>query len=95
MGLPELFGNNDNLEAEEGLTAKTPVMISATTSLVGVPAEYAWLQQRFGRRDKEWTVDIRSRGTDELGRTIETFRLTLRDGSKVDVHFDVTSFYQS
>ena len=100
MGMPQQYGSNDDENetkpsAEEGLSPHRPVMIAATTSLAGVPAEYDWLRKRFGRQDQDWTVDLRSRGTDELGRMIETFRLSLGNGSRVEVHFDVTEFYQS
>lgn len=78
----------------EGLSPQSPVVIAAATSIVGVPAEYAWLNRRYGTMDHDWKVDLRSLGRDGEGRTIETFRLRLRGGAKVDVHFDVTSFHQ-
>jgi hypothetical protein len=39
-------------------------------------------------------VDLRSLSRNEQGRTIETFRLRLRTGAKIDVHFDITAFHQ-
>ena len=80
--------------SREGLTAPTAVVIDATTSMAGVPAEYAWLKKRFGVQERDWSVDLRSLGRNEQGRTIETFRLKLRGGAKIDVHFDITGFHQ-
>ena len=69
-------------------------MIDATTSMAGVPAEYAWLKKRFGVQEQDWSVDLRSLGRNDQGRTIETFRLKLKGGAKIDVHFDITGFHQ-
>ena len=80
--------------SRQGLSPRTPVVIAATTIMAGVPAEYAWLKQRFGVMDQDLSVDLRSLGRDEKGRTIETFRLRLKDGVKVDIHFDISSFHQ-
>jgi hypothetical protein len=80
--------------AGDGRTPETPIMVDATTSMAGVPAEYAWLKRRFGVMEQDWTVDLRSLGRNTRGRTIETFRVRLKGGSKIDVHFDITGFHQ-
>ena len=78
----------------EGFTQETPVVIAATSPMAGVPAEYAWLAQTFGSQERDWKVDLRSLGRNSQGRTVETFRLQLTGGTKVDVHFDITQFHQ-
>ena len=78
----------------EGFTPEQPVVIAATTAMAGVPAEYAWLAKTFGAIERDWKVDVRSLGRNSLGRTVETFRLRLTNGTKVDVHFDIGNFHQ-
>ena len=78
----------------QGMSPQTPVVIGATTIMAGVPAEYAWLKRRFGVMEVDWTVDVRSLGRNDKGHTIETFRLRLKDGVQVDIHFDITAFHQ-
>lgn len=78
----------------EGSTPEQPVKIAATTAMAGVPAEYAWLARTFGTIERDWKVDLRSLGRNSQGRTVETFRLALASGAKVDVHFDVSDFHQ-
>lgn len=78
----------------EGLSRKSPVLIAAKTAMAGVPAEYEWLKKRFGAMEQDWTVDVRSLERSEQGRTIETFRLRLKGGARLDVHFDITNFHQ-
>lgn len=77
-----------------GLSPQTPIVISASTPMAGVPAEYAWLRQKFGPIEQEWSVDLRSLGRNSQGRTIETFRLRLKSGARIDIHFDITAFHQ-
>jgi hypothetical protein len=78
----------------DGRSPRTAVVIAATTAMAGVPAEYAWLQRRFGTMEHDWTVDLRSLARNEAGSTIETFRLQLKGGARVDVHFDISRFHQ-
>ena len=78
----------------DGMTAEKPVEIAATSAMAGVPAEYAWLTKTFGTLERDWQVDLRTLGRNSKGRTIETFRLKLAGGNKVDVHFDISSFHQ-
>lgn len=80
--------------SRQGMSPNTPVVIAATTIMAGVPAEYAWLKQRFGVMDQDWSVDVRSLGRNDHGRTIETFRLRLKGGARLDIHFDITGFHQ-
>jgi hypothetical protein len=82
-------------EEREGSSLHRPVLICATAAHIGVPMEYAYLEKEFGGMGKHWTVDLRSLATNFHGRTVETFRLALADGTKVDFHFDVTSFFRS
>jgi hypothetical protein len=78
----------------DGRSPRTAIVITATTAMAGVPAEYAWLKRRFGSMDEDWKVDLRSLGRNEAGSTIETFRLQLKGGARVDVHFDISSFHR-
>jgi hypothetical protein len=82
-------------EEREGSSLHRPLFICATAANIGVPMEYAYLEEEFGVMGKDWTVDLRSLATNFHGRTVETFRLALADGTKVDFHFDVTSFFRS
>jgi hypothetical protein len=79
----------------EGTSLHRPFLIAANAAHVGVPMEYAHLQQHFGLMGTDWTVDLRSLATNFHGRTVETFRLALADGTKVEFHFDVTMFYRA
>ena len=87
-------GSPASAVSREGLSAQSPAVIAATTVNAGVPAEYAWLDRQFGTMGQDWKVDLRSLSRDSQGRTIETFRLQLKGGAKIDVHFDISGFHQ-
>lgn len=77
----------------DGLSKDTPVVISAMTSAVGIPAEYAYIEKTFGKENEDWTLELRMHGKNPTGRVYEIFSLVLKDGRKVSVHFDITSFF--
>ena len=78
----------------DGSSAQTPWEICAPTSAHGVPQEYALLERRFGTLGRDWAVDVRSLARNAQGRMVETFRITLKDGTRIEYHFDVSAFYQ-
>ena len=86
--------DNTGTRPVPGLSPLSPIVITASTPMAGVPAEYAWLRQKFGLIDQEWSVDLRSLGRNAQGRTIETFRVRLKNGARIDVHFDISAFHQ-
>lgn len=84
----------DLADEDAGLAFERPFRLDATASHIGVPHEYAKLTQRFGVMGRDWSVGMRSLAQNGHGRTIETFHLQLADQTKLDFHFDVTTFYR-
>jgi len=83
----ELYaGGNGTSEAEA-------VVISATTPTVGIHAEYQWIEQHYGKRDVDWTCGLRFHRKADDGKSYETFQINPKDGSQVNVVFDIYSFY--
>ena len=76
----------------DGSTRETALLIPATFVPEGIAGEYAYLASRFGEQNVDWRVDCRTI-SHESGRTVETFRLSLRD-RKIDFHFDISWFYR-
>jgi hypothetical protein len=85
--------SGDLYSGGDGTSPDQAVVINATVSSVGVTAEYAWIEQTYGARDKDWTVESRSHGTAQDGRIFETFLIKLRDGSVRKVVFDISAFF--
>ena len=77
----------------DGTSVESPWQICAPTSAHGVPQEYAHLERRFGTLGEDWWVDIRSLARNSQGRMVETFRISMKDRSRAEYHFDVSAFY--
>ncbi len=77
----------------DGLSRENPVVITATTTLMGIPAEYAYIGKRFGEKDKDWKVGPIFLLNADHGRKLEGFALELADGKKITIYFDITSFF--
>jgi len=76
----------------DGSTKEKAVVINATSSIVGVNAEYQWLTSRFGKQDHDWTIEMRMHGS--VGdKSYETFVINLANESSTTIHFDISSFY--
>ncbi len=76
----------------DGQTPETAVVINFTTSAQGVHAEYQYLEQHFGRQDKDWKVEMRYNKTRE-NKTFEWFVISFPSGEKRTVYFDITAFF--
>lgn len=69
------------------------MIINAATTSVGVPAEYAYIEKKYGKKGIEWDVSSRFHGEGDNGRAFETFIIKLKSGTEVSIHFDIESFY--
>jgi len=78
-----------------GSSVGKAVVINTTSGLVGVRAEYDWIENHYGKRGVDWTLGIQSHGTDENGGTWDFFDIQLKDGTEVSLTFDISSFYGS
>jgi hypothetical protein len=80
-------------EGGRGDTIKTAIVVrGARTDLEGTYAEYAWLVNRFGPKDKGWKLISHSHGVFG-GRDIDTFTIQLADGTQRSVFFDSTESF--
>lgn len=75
----------------DGSSRDEAVVINATSSIIGVKAEYEWIEARYGTQDQDWKVKTRMHGGKE--QSYEIFIIDLRDGAEIVIHFDISSFY--
>jgi hypothetical protein len=83
----DLYGGGD------GSSESSAVVVNATSNSVGIQAEYKWIESKYGPKEKAWTIQMRTHGTSEGGKSYETFNIKLADGSLETVVFDISSFY--
>lgn len=83
--LPKISGG-------DGLTLDSAVIIDATNSILGVVAEYSYIQSLYGKRDKDWSLIFREL-EDYNSKIYEVFTIELSDGNSKKIYFDITSFF--
>lgn len=87
-----LRGGDDEIAGGDGTSRESAVVINATSSAVGIPAEYEWIEARFGERGSAWDVHLRFHGG-LPEKYYETFVIELADGTLHTIHFDITAFF--
>jgi hypothetical protein len=76
-----------------GESKDDPLVIhGATDDLVGIAAQFQWLEQMFGRKDVDWKLIFQAHGY-HGDRSIDTVHVELRDGSERTVYFDNTESF--
>jgi len=85
--------SSDMYSGGDGSSVEEAVVINATSSLVGVPAEYEWISGHFGKEGVDWEGGGRRHGQTSDGKYIEIFTLNLPDGSEALAVFDITAFF--
>jgi len=78
-----------------GKSMEDAIKISATSSVSGIQAEYAYVEMQCGRRDFDWTLELQTllepEGPD--GKHYDLLRVKLKDGTLRDFYFDISSFF--
>jgi hypothetical protein len=80
------FSNNGGESIADAI-----IIHNAKTDLEGVDAEYFYLENRFGKRGTDWSLDQQSL-LDEDGAYYDAMDITLSDGSNLTIYFDITDF---
>jgi hypothetical protein len=80
------FSNNNGESIDDAI-----IIRNAKTDLEGIDAEYYYLEKRFGKRGTDWNLDQQSL-VNEDGANYDAMDITLSDGSKQTIYFDITDF---
>ena len=76
----------------DGSSIDNPVVIHAKTSAMGVPAEYAYVEKKYGKRDEAWKLKIQYLLKSNSGRDVDLLVVELQNGNEVKIHFDISEF---
>jgi len=80
----------------EGGSGDTPaaavIIRGAADGIVGVAAEYRYLEGKFGQKMRDWRLK-KQELLQENGRVFDVMHLELADGSRRTIYFDITEFF--
>jgi hypothetical protein len=81
------FSNNTGKSIEDAI-----VIYNAKTDWEGVDSEYYYLEKMFGKKGIDWNLDRQSL-RDVGKRYYDVMEITLSDGRKLTIYFDITGFF--
>lgn len=88
-----IVSNIITFEGGSGDTPENAVVIKgASNQALGVPAQYYYLVENFGKPDQDWKLEEQSL-LNQSDRQYNRMDLELADGSRKVVYFDITEYY--
>jgi len=75
-----------------GESTENAVIINTTTSLQGIPAEYAFVASKCGKENVDWTFESQM-ALRSNGRNYDYLTVKLKNGDMKSFYFDITQFY--
>jgi hypothetical protein len=91
MGLFNLFkreseGNGISYDGGSGDSIDDAIVIHAPNSVVGIMAEYAYIENQYGVKDQDWTLSMQSQ-LSKNGRDFDMLSIELKDGTEKSFYF--------
>ena len=78
-----------------GNTMEDAIIITASSSFIGVPAEYDYIRIQCGQEGSDWILESQSLlepdGAD--GKHYDLLTVKLKDGTLREFYFDISSFF--
>ena len=76
----------------DGSSKETAFVINATNSIVGVAAEYKFIEKQCGREDTDWERDLQMVLRSD-NKSYDLIVVKLKNGGEKSFFFDITKFY--
>lgn len=89
-GKPKRFGP---YSGGSGASLEDAVIITVPSSLMGVPAEYEYVEMQCGRQDVDWEGQRQDLLEKPYGKCYDLLTVKLKDGTIRKFYFDISSFY--
>lgn len=97
MGIFNLFNkksqtSNSTVSSGVGSSEENAVLINASNSLVGIQAEYEFVQKEFGSKGTDWNLVQQSQYNNNF-KSYDILEIKLSNGSTKKIYFDITNFF--
>lgn len=86
-------GNSSSSDKVQSREPDEIVTITAKTAAQGIPMEYAWLENRYGKENDDWKVLDRVHGNSTDGNAYEIFTIATKKQGNLVIAFEISSFY--
>ena len=71
---------------------KAVIILGAKNEMVGVDAEYVWLEEKYGQENIEWEMIDRTL-LDEGDKQFDLLKIKFSNGNTKEFWFEITGFY--
>jgi len=93
-GVPCSYSGGSGATIEDAVIVMIPAGITGSVAdVVGVVAEYAWLEDRYGPRDQAWKFVMQRLLDGPEGRHYDCLTSELEDRTRRDIYFDISNFF--
>lgn len=97
MGILSLFRSKPkkdfiSFEGGPGDCKKNAVVIHAPNHILGVIAEYQYVGNQCGVRNRDWKLSMQSLISGN-GKNYDVLDIEMKDGTRRSFYFDITSFF--
>ena len=75
-----------------GESIDTAIIVDASNTMIGVPAEYQYIIDKHGQKDINWSLESQS-VMEKDGRNYDRINIKLNNGNSKCYYFDITQFY--
>lgn len=80
-------------EGGDGRSVSDAIVIRGVNDdVMGTFVLFAFLEDRFGRKDRDWKLKYQTHGT-YGDREIDTYALEMRNGEQLTLYFDITESF--
>ena len=79
-------------EGGNGNSKTEAVVINARSSRIGIPAEYAYVNNALGEENVDWKLKIQFLVSEE-NKNFDVLQVETNDGVEKEFWFDITNFY--
>ena len=84
--------NQDLFSGGNGSSEFEPVIINAKNSLIGISAEYEFMESKFGKTGSAWELEKQIQHNSN-SKNYDIMEIKLSNGTHKKVYFDITSFF--
>ena len=85
-------GNGISLGGGTGTSIDDAIVIHAPNSVMGIMAEYTYIENQCGVKDQDWTLGMQSQ-LSKNGKDYDMLSVELSDGTEKSFYFDITEFF--
>ena len=92
MGFFDLF-KQVTFSGGDGTSESNAVIVHTKSSLKGIPAEYSYIESKYGKRGLDWQLVEQTSLNSKSGKSLDLLTISLINGQKVSVYFDISEFH--